>query len=387
MTTATLEPTTTHPFEAARRAGHEPFKVRDLGLAEAGRKEIRLAEHEMPGLMSLRQRYADERPLAGARIMGSLHMTVQTAVLIETLDALGADVRWVSCNIFSTQDPAAAAVVVGRPETGGTPDGPEGHPGLRLEGRDAGGVLVVHRPGAGVARRRRPGPDRRRRRRRDAAGPPRRRVREGRRGARLRPADRAEGVGRRPRPAAPRAGSRSAALDAHRRAHPRRLRGDHHRRQPPLPHDEGRHAAVPGDQRQRLGDQVEVRQRLRLPPLADRRPEPRHRRHARRQDRRGLRLRRGGQGLGAVAARPGLPRHRHRDRSDLRPAGGDGGLRGARPGQRGRPRRHLHHHHRQQGRHHPRPHEADEGQGDRRQHRPLRQRDRHGRPGAPRRRR
>jgi len=134
MTTATLEPTTTHPFEAARRAGHEPFKVRDLGLAEAGRKEIRLAEHEMPGLMSLRQRYADERPLAGARIMGSLHMTVQTAVLIETLDALGADVRWVSCNIFSTQDPAAAAVVVGRPETGGTPDDPKGIPVFAWKG-------------------------------------------------------------------------------------------------------------------------------------------------------------------------------------------------------------------------------------------------------------
>src|SRR4029453_2944086 len=91
-----------------------PFKVRDLALAELGRKEIRLAEQEMPGLMALRARHAAAQPLAGARIMGSLHMTVQTAVLIETLMDLGADVRWVSCNIFSTQDSAAAAVAVGR---------------------------------------------------------------------------------------------------------------------------------------------------------------------------------------------------------------------------------------------------------------------------------
>jgi adenosylhomocysteinase len=113
------------PFAAAREAGREPFKVADLSLAEFGRKEIRLAEHEMPGLMALREEYAGQNPLAGARIMGSLHMTVQTAVLIETLTALGADVRWVSCNIFSTQDHAAAAVVVG-PE--GTVDEPQGVP-------------------------------------------------------------------------------------------------------------------------------------------------------------------------------------------------------------------------------------------------------------------
>ncbi len=99
------------------------FKVADLSLAERGRKEIRLAEHEMPGLMSLRERHASTRPLEGVKIMGSLHMTVQTAVLIETLTALGADVRWVSCNIFSTQDEAAAAVAVG-PD--GTPDDPRG---------------------------------------------------------------------------------------------------------------------------------------------------------------------------------------------------------------------------------------------------------------------
>jgi adenosylhomocysteinase len=99
------------------------FKVKDLSLHELGRKEIRLAEHEMPGLMELRRRHAAARPLRGVKVMGSLHMTVQTAVLIETLTALGADVRWVSCNIFSTQDPAAAAVAVG-PD--GTPEHPRG---------------------------------------------------------------------------------------------------------------------------------------------------------------------------------------------------------------------------------------------------------------------
>src|SRR6202012_2352164 len=101
------------------------YKVADLSLAEFGRKEIRLAEHEMPGLMSTRREFGDAKPLAGARIMGSLHMTIQTAVLIETLVELGADVRWVSCNIFSTQDSAAAAVVVGQ-HKGGTIDNPKG---------------------------------------------------------------------------------------------------------------------------------------------------------------------------------------------------------------------------------------------------------------------
>jgi adenosylhomocysteinase len=123
-----------HAFEAARAAGREPFKVKDLSLAEYGRNEIRLAEHEMPGLMALRERYRGQTPLSGAKIMGSLHMTVQTAVLIETLTSLGADVRWVSCNIFSTQDHAAAAVVVGRPETGGTPADPKGTPVFAWKG-------------------------------------------------------------------------------------------------------------------------------------------------------------------------------------------------------------------------------------------------------------
>ncbi len=107
------------------------FKVADLSLADFGRREIRLAEHEMPGLMATRKEFAAAQPLRGAKIMGSLHMTIQTAVLIETLVALGADVRWVSCNIFSTQDHAAAAVVVG-PD--GTPENPSGVPVFAWKG-------------------------------------------------------------------------------------------------------------------------------------------------------------------------------------------------------------------------------------------------------------
>src|SRR3954453_5896793 len=107
------------------------FKVADLGLADYGRTEITLAEHEMPGLMAMRARYGDSQPLAGARIAGSLHMTIQTAVLMETGVALGAEVRWASCNIFSTQDHAAAAVVVG-PK--GTIEDPQGVPVFAWKG-------------------------------------------------------------------------------------------------------------------------------------------------------------------------------------------------------------------------------------------------------------
>jgi adenosylhomocysteinase len=116
--------TTTAPLAA-------DFKVADLALADFGRKEITLAEHEMPGLMAIRAEYADRQPLRGARITGSLHMTIQTAVLIETLTALGAEVRWASCNIFSTQDHAAAAIAVG---PGGTPDAPSGVPVFAWKG-------------------------------------------------------------------------------------------------------------------------------------------------------------------------------------------------------------------------------------------------------------
>src|ERR1700729_1124273 len=121
----------THVNGGVTRMSAEPYKVADINLADFGRKEIKLAEHEMPGLMAVRREYSDARPLAGARITGSLHMTIQTAVLIETLVALGAEVRWASCNIFSTQDHAAAAVVVG-PE--GTPEDPQGVPVFARKG-------------------------------------------------------------------------------------------------------------------------------------------------------------------------------------------------------------------------------------------------------------
>nr|WP_314141795.1 adenosylhomocysteinase [uncultured Rhodococcus sp.] len=122
---------TSGPALTVDRRGGIDFKVADLSLAEFGRKEIRLAEHEMPGLIALRREYADVQPLKGARVSGSLHMTVQTAVLIETLVALGAEVRWASCNIFSTQDHAAAAVVVG---PYGTVEEPKGVPVFAWKG-------------------------------------------------------------------------------------------------------------------------------------------------------------------------------------------------------------------------------------------------------------
>ena len=122
--TTTAAPGADNTPQTGRVVGpNDSYEVADLGLARQGRDEIRLAEHEMPGLIALRERYGDQKPLAGAKVAGSLHMTVQTAVLIETLMDLGADVRWASCNIFSTQDTAAAAAVVGRD---GTPDDPKG---------------------------------------------------------------------------------------------------------------------------------------------------------------------------------------------------------------------------------------------------------------------
>ena len=212
---------------------HRPdFKVADLSLADFGRKEITLAEHEMPGLMAIREEYAAAQPLAGARITGSLHMTVQTAVLIETLVALGAEVRWASCNIFSTQDHAAAAVAVG---PNGTADDPQGVPVFAWKGEtleeywwcteqvltwpdsptggpnmilDDGGdaTLLVHKgveyEKAGEA------PDPAHRRQRRVAG--------------------------HPRAAQPHPRREPAEVDPARRRDPGRHRGDHHRRAPPL---------------------------------------------------------------------------------------------------------------------------------------------------------
>ena len=294
----------------------QDYKVADIGLADFGRKEIALAEVEMPGLMQTREEFGSKQPLKGARITGSLHMTVQTAVLIETLVALGAEVRWASCNIFSTQDHAAAAIAAtGVPVfawEGETleeywwcteqallwPDG-EGPNMILDDGGDA--TLLVHKgvefEKAGAV----PDPS-------TADSEEFRIVLETlQRGARRGP----------------------AALDERGRRDPGRHRGDDDRRPPPLPARRDRRPALPGDQRQRLGHQVEVRQPLRLPPLAGRRHQPRHRRDDRRQGRRDLRLRRRRQGLRLLAARPGRPGDRHRDRPDLRPAGGDGGLRGA----------------------------------------------------------
>ena len=110
------------------------YVVKDIGLADWGRKEIAIAETEMPGLMATREEFGPQQPLRGARIAGSLHMTIQTAVLIETLTALGADVRWASCNIYSTQDHAAAAIAR------------RGHAGVRRQGREPRGVLGLHPP-------------------------------------------------------------------------------------------------------------------------------------------------------------------------------------------------------------------------------------------------
>src|SRR5579864_8889438 len=115
-------------------AASKDYVVKDISLSDWGRKEMAMAEIEMPGLMATRAEFGAKKPLKGARIAGSLHMTIQTAVLIETLAELGADIRWVSCNIFSTQDHAAAAVVVGRPETGGTAHDPKGTPVFAWKG-------------------------------------------------------------------------------------------------------------------------------------------------------------------------------------------------------------------------------------------------------------
>ncbi len=140
---------TTKPVNAST-----DYIVKDIGLAEFGRKEISIAETEMPGLMATREEYGAKQPLKGARIAGSLHMTIQTAVLIETLKALGADVRWVSCNIYSTQDHAAAAVAAG------------GTPVFAVKGESLTGLLELHPQAVRMARRRRAEHDPRRRRRR-----------------------------------------------------------------------------------------------------------------------------------------------------------------------------------------------------------------------------
>ena len=303
-------------------------------------------------------------------------MTIQTAVLIETLvaprcrSAVGVVQHLLHAGSRGRRDRGRSRRHARRPARRSR---------VRVEGRDARGVLVVHRAGAALARRR-PEHDPRRRRRRDARSCTA--ASSSRRPARC-PS---------PAPTTPRS-TRSCS-----RCSRRVLKDD-----PQCWHNmagellgvteetttgvhrlyqmmESRHAAVPRHQRQRLGHEVEVRQPLRLPPLARRRHLPRDRRDARGQGRGRVRLRRRRQGLRAVAARPGRARDRHRDRPDLRAAGRDGGLRGHHARGRRRDRRHLRHRDRQPRHHHRRGHGADEAQRDRRQHRPLRQRDRHGRP-------
>ncbi len=263
-----------------------------------------MAEDEMPGLMALRAEYGASQPLSGARIAGCLHMTIQTAVLIETLTALGATVRWSSCNIFSTQDHAAAAVAAA-----GTPvfawkgmneeefwwcieqtvRGPDGWtPNMIL---DDGGDLTVlmHDKYPEMLK--------------DVKGI-----------------------------------SEETTTGVHRL----------------WEMAQGRQAAGAGHQRQRQRHQVQVRQPVRLPREPGGRDPPRHGRDAGRQGRRGGRVRRRGQGLRRQPAPGRLPRAGDGGRPDLRAAGGDGGLRGRHHGDGGAPRRHLRHRDRQRGRHHDR---------------------------------
>ena len=268
---------------------------------------------------------AQSKPLTGARITGSLHMTMQTAVLIETLVELGAEVRWASCNIFSTQDHAAAAIAVG---PNGTAEAPAGVPVYAWKGETLEEYWWCTEQVLRWPDGKRPEHDPRRRRRRHAA----------------RPQGRASSSRPAPCPSTDPSDSEEYAvvLDVLRRS----LVEEHHpldRRSPPASRASprrpppactastrcaGRLAALPGHQRQRLGDQEQVRQQVRLPPLAHRRHQPRHRRPHRRQGRGRLRLRRRRQGLRRVAARPGRARHRHRDRPHLRAAGGHGRLPG-----------------------------------------------------------
>ena len=226
------------------------YIVKDIGLADWGRKELDMAETEMPGLMAIRKEYGPKKPLKGARIAGSLHMTIQTGVLIETLKALGADVRWASCNIYSTQDHAAAAIA-----KAGTPVfavkgesleeywdythkifewGDGGAPNMILDdGGDA--TLLVH---LGIRAEKDPS-------------------------LISKPTNEEEEVLYKAI-AQDQQGEARLVRQARRR-HQGRHRGDHHGRAPSLHDGEGGQAAVAGHQRQRLGHQVEVRQSLRLP--------------------------------------------------------------------------------------------------------------------------
>ena len=345
------------------------YKVADISLAAYGRKEIQLAEHEMPGLMAIRREYADAQPLKGARITGSLHMTIQTAVLIETLVALGAEVRWASCNIFSTQDHAAAAIAEA------------GIPVFAWKGETLEEYWWCTEQALNWPDGDGPEHDPRRRRRRHAARPQGRRVREGRRRCRTRPRPTTRSAG-----SSSRRSSASLAEDPQRwtrvgRQHQGRHRGDHDRRAPALPVAEQGELLFPAIN---VNDSVTKSKFDNLygcrHSLID-----------------GINRATDVMIAGKVAVVCGYGDVGKGCAQSLRGQGARVivteidpicALQAAMEGYqvlhargRRRDRRHLHHRHRQQGHHHRRAHGADEAQRDRRQHRPLRQRDRHGRPG------
>ena len=346
----------------------QDYKVADIGLAEFGRKEISLAEHEMPGLMAIREEYAQTQPLAGrARHRLPAHDRPDRGADRDPRRPSAPQVRWASCNIFSTQDHAAAAIAAA------------GIPVFAWKGETLPEYWWCAEQALLWPDGERAEHDPRRRRRRHAAGPQGRRVRGGGRGAR-RPARRRRGVPRRPRRPARSLdrGSRTAGpswrpgikgvteetTTGVLRLYQFAETGD--LLFPAINVNDSvtkskfdnlygcRHSLVDGINRATdvmIGGKVAV-----ICGFGD-----------------------VGKGCAELAARPGRARDRHRDRPDLRAAGGDGGLRGAQPRRGRRDGRHLRHRDRQQGHHHARRHGADEAPGDRRQHRPLRQRDRHGR--------
>ncbi len=325
------------------------YAVRDITLADFGRKELDIAEKEMPGLIAIREKYAADKPLAGVRITGSLHMTIQTAVLIETLVELGADVRWASCNIFSTQDHAAAAIAAsGVPVFAWKGETLEEYwdctwkalvnnegKGPQLVVDDGGDVTLLIHKGYELEE----GDD-------WVNSPSGSHEEGGHQGFAE------EGPRRKP-----------VHLPRDREGLARRFRGNDHGRASSLQAAQPGQAARPGVQRERHGDQVEVRQSLRLPPFAGGLHQPRARPDDRRQGGGGVRLRRRGQGQRAIAPRPGRAGHRHGGRSDQRLAGGDGRIRGHDGGRHPRPRRPVRDHDGQRRCHHHRAHGQDEGSG------------------------
>ena len=335
-------------------------KVADLSLADWGRKEIDIAEQEMPGLMSIRKKYAAAKPLKGVRVTGSLHMTIQTAVLIETLKDLGADVRWASCNIFSTQDHAAAAIAKsGTPVFAWKGETLEeywdctldavtfpGGKGPELVVDDGGDVTLLIHKGYELEKGS------------DWVNSPSgsheeqiiknllKRVHKERPGFWTNVVKEWKGV------------SEETTTGVHRLYQLAEAGG----------------LLVPAIN---VNDSVTKSKFDNLYGCRESLADGLKRamgRHAGRQGRGGVRLWRRRQGLGALAARLWRARGRHRDRPDQRPAGRDGRLRGQHDRVDARPRRHLRDDHRQQGRHHARAHAGHEGPGHRLQHRPLRQR-------------